>query len=196
MQKGFNMANSETFKVEGLAECIAFMEDLGKEMTQARTARLWNRVTTYAMQPIKADAFKEAPHRTNQMRSRLYIAAHRPTARDKSARSFEVGTTYMGRVAVNSWRPKESKKKITSYTTKTGKLKLKAYTQFRGSNRPVVLAQEYGTPKSGKTKATHFLVNTLRKDYAIIPERLANAIFYEMKWGKFIKDNAPEMWTK
>jgi hypothetical protein len=178
--------------ITGFNELIERLRLLGAEFSKVKTARMYNRALNFAMQPVRDTVHAVAPKRSGQMANMVYQKAHKPTARDKRSRSY-MGEQWMARVGVGSKRDESTTNTILlKGTTKKGLPKTRKYIVFHGSNRPVVLAEEYGTPISKHNVATHFLTNTFYRDAALVEQRLGQALWYELQQLDFMKLKASE----
>ena len=171
--------------VTGFDELLKAMDDLSKEITTGRTARIWKNSMRYAMEPVKDTArilIQSQTKGTGTLADSLYIAVHKPTARDKRSGSY-MGETYMARVGVTSKRP-ESKINTTVYATKKGQTKSKDYLAGK-TNRPVAIAVEFGT---ADVSSRPFLRPALTSNIQYIQNRLGDALWRELTFGKYAQE--------
>lgn len=172
--------------IEGMDALFKAMDELSQEITKGKTARVWKNAMRYAMIPAKETAemmIRARSTDSGQLANSFYISVHKPTARDKRSASY-FGETYMARVSIRSAR-EESATGTHSYTTKKGKVINRTYTKFRGSNRPVAAALEFGTAKMG---AEPFFRSALESNIQRIQTRLAQSLWHELTYGKYAKD--------
>lgn len=172
--------------ITGFDELMKAMDELSQEITKGKTARIWTNSMRYAFIPVKETAqmlLQSKTHGTGTLADSLYISVHKPQARDKNSQSY-FGETYMARVSVRSERP-ESKENVSIYTTKTGKVVERKYIAFRGSNRPVALAVEFGT---AEVPARSFLRTALSANLEKVQQRLGDALWRELTYGKYAKE--------
>ena len=191
------MSITTSATVEGLDSVLKALDELSQEITKGKTARIWTNAMRYAMQPVKdttkllIDAKTDG---TGQLQDAVYIRVHKPTARDKQSKSY-MGELYMARVSISSKRA-ESEQATVTYKTKKGKEITKTYTKFRGSNRPIALAVEAGTPRklaeselgSAKMAPRPFLRPALEQNAQRVQERLRDALWRELTYGKYAQD--------
>lgn len=161
-----------TVKVEGFDDLFKKMDELAEEIGKAKTDRIWKKAMGYAFAPVLVDAKMNAPQDTGQMDEHIYMKVQRPTARDKASESYR-GETLLARVSVG---PKRADSTEHTTITKNGKER-KTY-----NHRPVALAQEFGT---AKIAARPFMRPALEKNAHNVIERLGQAIWYELTWGKY-----------
>ena len=182
-------------------EIMKAMNELSEEISKAKTARIWNNAMRFAFEPVKETAEQiikgitgGSETSTGTLAKSLYIKTHRPTARDKQSRTY-AGEQYMARVSITAKRD-ESEEAISVYKTKKGKLVTKKYIKFRGSNRPVAMAVEFGTLRrasrlefgSAKLGPRPFMRTALEQNIIRVQERLAGALWRELMYGKYTKE--------
>ena len=172
--------------IEGMDALFKAMDELSQEITKGKTARVWKNAMRYAMIPAKETAeslLRSQSYDTGPLANSLYISVHKPSARDKRSASY-MGETYMARVSVTSKRA-ESTEGTSTYTTKKGKVITRTYTKFRGSNRPVAMAVEFGT---AKVPARSFMRSAMSANIQRIQTRLAQSLWHELTYGKYAKE--------
>ena len=172
--------------IEGMDNLLRAMAELSQEITKGKTARIWKNSMRYAMEPAKETAqsiLRSTAFDTGQLANSLYISVHKPTARDKRSASYR-GETYMARVSVSSRRA-ESQEGVSTYTTKKGKIVSRKYVKFRGSNRPIAMAVEFGT---AKVPARSFMRAAMSANVQRIQERFARSLWQELTFGKYVKE--------
>lgn len=162
------------FKVEGFDDLYKAMDDLAEEIGKAKTDRIWKRSLGIAMEPVLRQVRDNAPYLTGQLHDHVYMKAHRPAGRDKQSSSYR-GEVFMARVSVSPKRDDSVEKTVLN---KRGKF------QTYGLHRPVALAHEFGNAKQA---ARPFIRPALEGNYDLIIERLGQAIWYEVQWGKYAK---------
>lgn len=189
--------------IEGMDALLKAMDELSQEITVHKTRRIWNNAMRYAMIPAKETAqmlikSQAGIYATHQLENALYIATHRPTARDKRSSAY-MGESYIARVSVTAKRD-DSVEGISSYTTKKGKVMTRKYIKFHGSNRPVALAFEFGTPRrlaklaaqiefgTPKLGARPFMRTAFSQNVQKIQERLARSLWHELTSGKYAEE--------
>jgi len=171
--------------VTGFDELMRAMDDLSKEISQGRTARIWKNAMRYAMQPVEDTArmlIQAQTRGTGTLADSLYIAVHKPTARDKRSGSY-MGDTYIARVGVTAKRP-ESKMNTVVYSTKKGLTKSRDYLAGK-TNRPVAIAVEFGT---ADVSSRPFLRPALTNNLQQVQQRLGDALWRELTMGKYAKE--------
>lgn len=161
-------------EVKGFDELFKAMDELAEEIGKGKTDRIWRKAMTYAFEPVLDEAKALVPEDTGQLKNHIYLKVHKPQARDKASFSYQ-GETYMVRVTAGPRRNDSVK-----HTT-IGK---KGKEIVRWTNRPVALAQEFGT--AGKPKPG-FLRPALEQNLQRVQERLAQAVWYEISSGKWAK---------
>ena len=161
-----------SFKVEGFEQLFKHMEELKEEIGKGKTDRIWRSSLLYAFIPVLETAKSMAPHDTNQLRDHLYIKAHRPRSGDKAGKYYQ-GEQWMVRVTLNPKRD-DSVQKVT--LNKKGKF------QNRFVNRPVGLAQEFG---SANNSAHPFLRPALEGNVNEVIDRLGKKLWSNLNSGKF-----------
>lgn len=172
--------------IEGMDVLFKAMEELSQEITKGKTARIWKNSMRYAMIPAKETAqnlIRSQSYDTGQLADALYISVHKPQVRDKRSASYR-GEMYMARVSVSSKRA-ESTEGTSTYTTKKGKVITRKYTKFRGSNRPVAMAVEFGT---AKVPARSFMRSAMSANIQSIQTRLAQSLWHELTYGKYAQE--------
>jgi hypothetical protein len=167
------MATVQAFQVEGFEELFKHMEDLKQEVGQGKTDRIWRKSLMYAFYPVLERAKALAPVDTGQLVDHLYIKVHKPKARDKAGKYYE-GEMFMARVTLNPNRDDSRSKVILN---KRGKFQTVTY------NRPVGLAEEFGTASNGGGKP--FLRPALESSANQVVERLGRRLWSELNSGKF-----------
>jgi HK97 gp10 family phage protein len=165
------MQNSQV-KVEGFDELFKTMDELAEEIGKGKTDKIWRKALGYAFEPVLNDAKESAPVDTGQLRDHIYLKVQRPAARDKASASYK-GEMFMVRVTVG---PKREDSVERTVLNKKGKFQ----TVFQ--NRPVALASEFGTAHEA---ARPFIRPALEKNVDNIIQRLGQAIWYELQWGKW-----------
>jgi HK97 gp10 family phage protein len=163
-----------TLEVKGFEDLFKAMEELQEEIGKAKTDRIWKNALTYAFVPVLEKAKSLAPVDTGQLRDNLYIKAQRPQARDKRS-IYYAGESYMVRVTL---RPQREESIKNTVLTKKGKFK----DIFQ--NRPVGVSQEFG---NARTAAHPFLRPALESNVENVTNRLGQAIWAELNWGKYAK---------
>ena len=165
---------NRSFKVDGLDELLQNMGDLQEEIGKKKTDRLWRKILGQAMLPVLESAKTLAPVDSGQLKDHIYMKVQRPMARDKSSVSYK-GEGIMARVTVG---PKRQDSKEVGVVVKRGKQK----TLY--NHRPVALAVEFGT---ADTSAKPFMRTALSTNVDNVIQRLGDAIWYELQWGKWTK---------
>lgn len=172
--------------IEGFDNLLKAMNELSEEITKGKTARIWKNSLRYAMEPV-ADSVKQSliakSYDTGQLANSVYVAVHKPQSRDKQSLSY-MGETYMARVSIKSEREGAEKRTMT-YQTKKGKTISRTYTAFKGSNRPVAMALEFGTAKMAPEP---FLRSSLESNIQKVQERLGRYLWNELTFGKYAKE--------
>lgn len=169
------MASAQTFQVEGFEELFKHMDDLKQEIGQGKTDRIWRNSLMYAFYPVLERARALAPVDTGQLAEHLYIKVHKPKSRDKGGKYYE-GEMYMARVTLNPKRDDSTSKIVLN---KRGKFQTINY------NRPVGLAEEFGTASNGGGKP--FLRPALQSSAGEVVDRLGRKLWSELNSGKFTK---------
>ena len=173
-----------TGTVKGFDELMKAMDELSQEISQGKTARIWKNCIGYAMQPVKETAkmlIDAKTHGTGTLADSVYLAVHKPTARDKRSGSY-MGEMYMARVSIKSARP-ESRENISLYTNKKGQIKERK--SLTNTNRPVAMAVEFGT---ANVASRPVMRPALEANINIIQQRLATALWRELTMGKYAKE--------
>ena len=165
---------SNSTEVKGFDELFKAMDDLAEEIGKGKTDRIWRKAMEYAFEPVLESAKGLVPVDSGQLRDHLYLKVQRPQARDKASFSYQ-GETFLARVTAS---PKRNDSEKHTTIGKKGK------EVVRWTNRPVALAQEFGT--AGKPKPG-FLRPALEQNLQKVQDRLAQAIWYEISWGKWAK---------
>ena len=163
--------------ITGFDELFKVMDDLADEVGQRKADRIWTSAMRKAMVPVLDAAVAYAPKDSLSLTSAMYIKSHKPQARDKQSVSYE-GESIMARVSIGNWRPES-----VEHFTVTKKAKLRSYIAFKGSNKPVALAMEFGTAKD----APHpFLRRALETQGALVQTILGNEVWHilQTKYGK------------
>lgn len=162
------------FHVTGFDDLFKAMDDLQEEIGKAKTDAIWKKSLTYAFLPVLEKAKQLAPVDTGQLRDNLYIKAQRPAARDKRS-IYYAGESFMVRVTL---RPQREQSVVNVKLDKKGR--------FRNvyKNPPVGLSQEFG---NARTAAHPFLRPALESNYDVVTDRLGQAIWAEVNWGKYAK---------
>lgn len=158
--------------VEGFDELFKTLDAIAEEIGKGKTDKIWKKAMDFAMQPVLRTAKDLVPFDTGITRDHIYMKTSRPTSRDKTQRMYQ-GDTFQTRVTVSAIRD-ESTKHTT--ITKTGKERV-SYKKI-----PAALSKEFG---NAVTQAQPFMRPALDINIATIQERLGQAIWYEMQWGKF-----------
>jgi len=168
------MAEIMSLKVEGFNDLFKSMQDLAEEIGKGKTDRIWRESLKYAFEPTLQAAKTMAPVDSGQLKDHLYIKVHKPQSKDKSSKYYD-GEMYMVRVTLN---PKRNDSVSRPVLNKRGKF------QTVTSNRPVGLAQEFGTAK----KPGHpFLRPALSSTAGEAVNRLGLKLWAELTWGKYAK---------
>lgn len=162
------------FKVEGLDELLQNMADLQEEIGKKKTDRLWRKVLGQAMLPVLETAKALAPVDSGQLKEHIYMKVQKPMARDKASMSYK-GEGIIARVTVG---PKRQESKQIGVVVKRGKQK----TLY--NHRPVALAHEFGTAEIAPKP---FMRPALSTNVDNVIQRLGDAIWYELQWGKWAK---------
>ena len=165
---------NRAFQVEGLDELLQNMGDLQEEIGKKKTDKLWRKVMGYAMLPVLDSAKNLAPVHTGQMKDHIYMKVQRVTSRDKASISYK-GEDIMARVTVS---PKRRDDTVKDVVTKRGKQKI-IYNY-----KPVALAQEFGT---AEVAPKPFMRPALATNVDNVVQRLGDAVWYELQWGKWAK---------
>jgi HK97 gp10 family phage protein len=165
---------NRAFKVEGLDELLQNMGDLQEEIGKKKTDRLWRKILAQAMAPVLETAKALAPVDSGQLKDHIYMKVQKPASRDKASLSYE-GEGIMARVTVG---PKRQDSKVAGVYVKRGKQK-NLY-----NHRPVALAKEFGT---ADIAARPFMRPALAANVDNVIQRLGDAIWYELQWGKWTK---------
>lgn len=165
------------FKVEGFDELFKTMEELSKEIGQAKTNKIWRSAMAYAIEPVLQDAKAFAPRDTGQLEEHIYSAVHRPKGRDKASNSY-AGEVYIARVSVS---PKREKDRLDVIINKKGKF------QTIRRMKPVGVSQEFG---NAHVSPHPFLRPALENNIDRITSRLGQAIWSEIQWGKYNNDKS------
>jgi HK97 gp10 family phage protein len=167
------VANNTSFQVSGFAELFKHMDELKEEIGKGKTDRIWRSSLLYAFIPVLETAKSNAPVDSGQLREHLYIKASRPTSRDKAGKYYD-GEQWMVRVSLN---PKREDSVQNVVLNKKGKF------QNRYTNRPVGLAEEFGTANNGGGKP--FLRPALETNASRVIERLGSKLWSNLNSGKF-----------
>ena len=167
------MTNNPSFQVQGFDELFKHMEELKEEIGKGKTDRIWKSSLVYAFEPVLATAKALAPTDTHQLQEHLYLKASRPTARDRAGKYYD-GEQWMVRVSLN---PKREDSVQNVVLNKRGKF------QNRFVNRPVGLAEEFGTANNGGGKP--FLRPALESNASRVIERLGAKLWSNLNSGKF-----------
>lgn len=165
---------SGEFKVEGFTELYKAMDELSEEIGQGKTAKIWRTALGFAMEPVLRDVKQRAPVDSGQLRDHIYMKAHKPQGRDKQSSSFK-GEMFLARVSVSPKRDDSTERTVLN---KRGRFQTISY------NRPVALAQEFGNAHTG---GHPFIRSSLESNYQNIIDRLGQAIWAEVNWGKYAK---------
>ena len=160
--------------VDGFEDLFKQMDELTKEIGKGKTDRIWRNALKYAMQPVLEKAKAFAPKDTGQLADHLYLKVQKPQNRDKASKYYD-GEMFMARVTLNPKRDESTKKTVLN---KRGKF------QTFYVNKPVGLSQEFG---NAKTSAQPFLRPALESSAQQVTERLGQAIWSEMNWGKYAR---------
>lgn len=163
--------------VTGFDELFKVMDDLADEVGQRKVDRIWTGAMRKAMQPVLDAARAQVPRHFGYLMDALYLRAHKPRSRDKQSQSYQ-GEAIMARVSIANERPDS----VRSFTVDK-KGKLRSYINFRGSNKPVALAMEFGT---ATTPAHPFLRMALEGQAATVQTILGNEVWkvLETKYSK------------
>ena len=165
---------NQQFKVEGFDDLFKAMDDLAQEVGKGKTDRIWKKAMAYAIAPVFSAARQRAPVDSGQLQDHIYMKVQRPQSRDKASASYK-GEIFLARVTVSPKRDDSTK-----HTTITRKGKERVtYT-----NRPVALAQEFGTAEDAPQP---FLRPALENNISNVVDRLGKAVWYELTWGKYAK---------
>jgi len=170
----FEASRQANFKVEGFDELFKTMDALAEEIGKGKTDRIWKRSLGVAMEPVLRQVRENAPVDTGQLQDHVYMKVHRPLGRDKQSASYQ-GEMFMARVSVS---PKREDSVERTVLNKRGNF------QTYGLHRPVALAQEFGNAKQA---ARPFIRPALEGNYDLIIQRLGQAIWYELQWGRYGK---------
>lgn len=167
------MSVQMSVKVEGFEDLFKQMDALAEEIGKGKTERIWRNALKFAMEPVLDRAKSLAPRDTGQLADHLYIKVHKPQSRDKSSKYFD-GEMYMARVTLNPDRQDSVQNTVLN---KRGKF------QTYSVNRPVGLAQEFGTSRMKEHKP--FLRPALESSAQDVIDRLGKSVWYELTWGKY-----------
>lgn len=169
------MAVQAQFQVEGFEELFAHMDELKEEIGKGKTDYIWRNAMRVAMQPVLEAAIGLAPKDTGQLSEHLYLKVQKPENRDKKSKYYD-GEMIMARVSLN---PEREDTVIHTVLNKRGK-----FQNYR-VNRPVGLAEEFGTASNGGGKP--FLRPALESNAQLVMERLGTRLWSELNSGKFTK---------
>lgn len=170
----FEASRQANFKVEGFDDLYKAMDALAEEIGKGKTDRIWKRSLGVAMEPVLAQVKANAPVDSGQLQDHVYMKVHRPMGRDKQSASYQ-GEVFMARVSVS---PKREDSVERTVLNKRGNF------QSYGLHRPVALSQEFGNAKQA---ARPFIRPALQSNYDLVIQRLGQAIWYEIEWGKYAK---------
>lgn len=168
------MSVQMSVKVEGFEDLFKQMNELAQEIGKGKTDRIWRNALKYAMEPVLEKAKSLAPKDSGQLADHLYIKVHKPQSRDKASKYYE-GEMYMARVTLNPKREDTVKHTVLN---KRGKF------QNYYVNRPVGLAQEFGTAGNAPQP---FLRPALESSNQEVIDRLGKSLWAELTWGKYAK---------
>lgn len=176
----------DDIKVEGFEDLFKRMDELAQEIGQGKTNKIWRNALGSAMAPVLATAKGLAPVRTGQLRDNIYLAIHKPKARDKSSRSYQ-GEVYMARVTVSAVR---NDTVVNSVLQKNGKFRtnksnLKQVPISQEFGNEHLKNSEFGTAANG---AHPFMRPALESNYQNIVDNLAKSLWYELSMGKYAKE--------
>lgn len=165
---------TQTGVVEGFDELYKTFDELAEEIGQGKTNRIWKKALGFAFEPVLRQVKSSAPVDSGQLLDHVYMDVHRPQGRDRKSPAYQ-GEVFMARVTV---APQREDSVTRTTITKSGKESTVSY------NRPVALANEFGTAKmAGKP----FIRPALEANVQNVIDRLGQAIWYEMNWGKYAK---------
>lgn len=168
------MQNSQV-KVEGFDDLFKTMDELAEEIGKGKTDKIWRKALGFAFEPVMREIKDTAPEDSGQLKDHIYMKVQRPTSRDKASASYK-GEMFLVRVSVGPKRDDSVEKTVLN---KRGKF------QSYFTNKPVALAAEFGT---GKQAAKPFIRPALERNVDNVLQRLGQAIWYEIEWGKWTKD--------
>mgnify|MGYP006277015017 CR=1 FL=1 len=182
---------AQTFEVDvsGFQDLFKKFDDMSEEIGKGKTDRLWRGMLLNSMQTVFDDAKAFAPgessESTGQLRDSIYMAAHKPKARDKSSVSYN-GEMYMVRVTSSPIR-RDTKYKVM--VNKKGNLQT-----VSTNKKPVAVSQEFGNKHlinnefGTADKGAHpFLRPALDNNRQEVMNRLAQIMWYELFMGKYAK---------
>lgn len=162
------------FKVEGFDQLFKAMDEIAEEVGTGKTNKIWRAAMGYAMEPVLAAVKQSAPVDSGQLRDHIYMKAHKPQGRDKASNTYQ-GEMIMARVTVG---PKREDSVERTVLNKRGKF------QTVSINRPVALSQEFG---NAHTSGHPFIRTSLESNYQNVIDRLGQAIWAEVNWGKYAR---------
>lgn len=163
---------------EGFPELFQAMDELSEEIGKGKTDRIWRNALKYAFEPVLQDAKAFAPKNTGQLSDRIYMAVHKPSARDKTSQSYQ-GEMFIVRVTASSLRDDVIHKIILN---KRGR-----FQTVVTNKKPVAVSQEFG---NARVSSQPFLRPALESNYENVIARLGQSIWSELQWGKYNKSKS------
>jgi HK97 gp10 family phage protein len=133
-----SMVLADTFKVEGMEELFAQLNNLKQEIGKQKTDRIWREVVTRAAEPILAEVKASAPKDSGQLADRIYMRVRRPKARDKNGKYY-LGEEYFARIIASPLRDDTRQHFVLN---RRGKLQ----AVWR-NKKPVAVSQEFGNAR-------------------------------------------------
>lgn len=180
------MAENFNVSVDGFEDLFKRMDELADEIGKGKTDRIWRNSLATAMAPVLQDAKTFAPVGTGQLRDNIYMKVHKPKGRDKASSTYN-GEMYMARVTVSTIRDDS---KLGFVLNKKGNFQ----TVWQGK-KPVPVSQEFGNKHLQNSEfgtaamgAHPFMRPALDNNIDKVMGRLANALWYELTYGKFAKE--------
>ena len=151
------MAVQLELKIEGFGELMSQLNSFKEEIGKQKTDRIWRNILAKSAQPILETVKADAPHKTGQLRDRIYMKVRRAKQRDKAGKFF-AGEEYLARILASPLRDESYKHQVlTKRKNKKGQPIWN--TVWRGK-RPVAVSQEYG---NANTPPVPFMRNGLKK---------------------------------
>lgn len=180
------MAEILEVSADGFEDLFKRMDELAEEIGKGKTDRIWRNALKAAMTPVLQDARSFAPVGTGQLRDNIYMKVQKPQARDKQSSTY-MGEMYLARVTVSTIREDS----VLNYSlNKKGNFQ----TSWTGK-KPVPVSQEYGNKHLENSEfgtaamgAHPFMRPALENNYNKVMSNLAEALWYELTYGKYAKE--------
>jgi HK97 gp10 family phage protein len=130
------MADSVTFKVEGMKEFDSLLKEIQDDFGEKDSKKILNKAVRQSMGYVLNAAKSQAPVDTGGLRASLRLAVRKPTRRDKRSRYIENTDIVIGQVTT---APGNVLAKLKYKNAKTGEKTIGMESDARA------LANEFGT---------------------------------------------------